>query len=828
MNLNRSYAKAFSLYQSGQIEMSKQICEKILMKNPRHSDALNMLGVICFHDNDMHAAYRHLKKVLELNPNHVDALVNFGNVLQKLGKLEEAMDCAKRIIDQDPSNAEAYNIVGMIHHKRGEIEEAISLYQKAIQVKPSFAHAYSNLGLALEELGRIEDAISCLRKAVQFDPKNFDACTRLGTIFRDKGNLNESVLWFHRALTINPKHVLTYGNLGKVLHASGKSSDAISVFQQALRLEPTYADGYYNLAVICHQQQRIDEAITYYRKAIHFDGSYPPSFNNLGTILHARGKTEEARALFQQAIGLNPGYADAHYNMGTVLQECGDLDGAKACYEKAISLNPRLIVAYNNLGNVIASQGKLEEAVLLFRRALETDPDSVLVLNNLGNVLKDQGKLAEAETLCRKAVEIKPDFYEACSNFLFFSHYSLFNTPELIYAEHVRLGERFDRISSSDTSTHRKVLSPDQKLRIGYVSPDFREHSVAYFIEPVIREHTSSHCEVICYSHSFIHDHVTERIKQYADGWRDIARTSDEAAATMIRDDGINILVDLTGHTGNNRLPLFARKPAPVQVTWVGYPATTGLRSIDYKIVDSFTDPVGVTDHFYTEQLLRLPETFLCYLPDSESPDVCEPPALASGYISFGTFNNFPKISPLAVSMWQTLLHALPTSRLVVKAKSFSDNSVKKHFLELFKRAGIGEERIDLISWTPSRKEHLQLYSRIDIALDTFPYHGTTTTCEALWMGVPVITLEGDTHASRVGVSLLSNAGLAELIAHSTDEYISKAVALARDLGKLQSLRHTLRTMLSRSPLTDAKRFVHHLEKAYRSIWQRYCEHAEQ
>ncbi len=824
MNVDRSYAKAFALYQSGRIEMSRQICEKILKKNPRHINALNMLGVIFFHGNDLHSAHRYLKKVIELNPDNVDALVNFGNVLQKRGQLEEAMACAEKIINHDASNAEAHNIIGMIHHKGGEIEGAITSYQKAIQLKPSFAHAYSNLGLALEDTGRFEEAITCLKKAVQYDPKNFDACTRLGMIFRDKGNLNESIIWFHRALTIDPTHVLTYGNLGKVLHASGKSHDAISIFQQALRLDPKYADGYYNIAVIYHQQQHIDKAITYYRKAIQFDGTYPPSFNNLGTILHGKGKTDEAIELFQQAIGLNPGYADAHYNMGTVLQERGDLDGAKACYEKAISLNPRLMVAFNNLGNVIAAQGNLEKAVAIFRRALETNPASALILNNLGNVLKDQGKLAEAETVCRRAIEIKPDFLEACSNFLFFSNYSFFNTPQIIHAEHVRLGERFDSISSVDRNTHRKFLSPDRKLRIGYVSPDFREHSVAYFIEPVIREHTSSRCEVICYSHSFINDHVTERIKHYADGWRDIARISDDNAATWIRDDGIDILVDLTGHTGNNRLPLFARRPAPVQVTWIGYPATTGLRSIDYKIVDHYTDPIGVTDHFYTEQLLRLPEAFLCYLPDSNSPDVSEPPVLTSGHISFGSFNNFPKISPIAISMWQSLLHSLPTSRLVVKAKSFSDDSVRRQFLESFKRAGIGEERIDLISWAPSRREHLGLYSRIDIGLDTFPYHGTTTTCEALWMGVPVITLEGDTHASRVGVSLLSNAGLAEFIAHSAEEYVAKAVALAHDLTRLQSLRHNLRTMLSRSPLTDAKRFVQHLENAYRNMWHRYCE----
>ncbi len=823
MNVEKAYSRAFLSYQSGHIEDSRQICEKILVRNPKHVDALNMLGVIFFHKGDLTSASSYLSKAVELRPHHIDALLNLANVLQQQGKLEEAESCVKKVIELDTSNAEAYNILGMIHHKKGDVESAISLYKKTLSLNPTHAHAHSNLGYAFENKGCLDEALACFQKAVHYDSKNFDVSLHLGILFRKTGNLKESILWFHRALRINPHHVAALGNLGKVLSDAGRSREAISVFQQAVTLDPHYADGYYNLGIIYQQQELLNEAIICYQKAIRFDGTYPPAFNNLATILHHQGKSEEAIPLFRQAIRLDPNFAEAHYNLGTALQDRNDLDGAIGCYRRALQINPRLIVAYNNLGNVIALQGNLEEAVTIYRRALEIDPRSTLVLNNFANALKDQGKLLEAEEACRQAIEIKPDFFEACSNYLFFLNYSYINSAQMIYTEHARVGKRFNVLMSSHAIKEKPTASVGRQLRIGYVSPDFREHSVAYFIEPVIRNHTPREFKIFCYSHSLVRDHVTDRLKKSSAVWRDIAKLKDEAAVNLIRDDGIDILVDLAGHTGNNRLPIFARKPAPVQITWIGYPATTGLRSLDYKIVDHYTDPSGVTDDYYTEHLIRLPETFLCYAPESDGPDVCPPPIATTGHVTFGSFNNFPKISPFILSVWQTILHALPDSRFIVKAKSFSDHSVKTHFMDLLRRGGIDEQRVELLSWTPSRREHLELYSRIDIALDTFPYHGTTTTCEALWMGVPVVTLAGKTHASRVGVSLLTNAGLPHLIAQTEEEYVEKAIELARNVDTLKFLRFNLRSMLLDSPLTDAKRFVKNLERAYREIWERYC-----
>jgi len=297
----------------------------------------------------------------------------------------------------------------------------------------------------------------------------------------------------------------------------------------------------------------------------------------------------------------------------------------------------------------------------------------------------------------------------------------------------------------------------------------------------------------------------------------------DEQATELVRRDGIDILVDLAGHTSGSRVLLFARKPAPVQASWIGYPATTGLSAMDYKIVDRYTDPPGMSDQFYTEKLIRLPDSFLCYLPEKDSPEVGMLPVLSSGHITFGSFNNFAKVSPEGIELWGRILKTITGSRLLMKAKSFSDRSTRSYVLDMFARKGIPAERIELVSMKRSFKEHLDTYTRIDIGLDTFPYNGTTTTCEALWMGVPIITLAGSTHASRVGMSLLTNIGLPELVASTDEEYVSSAVNLACDLTKLRSLRETLRGRVMHSPLTDTKRFILNLEHCYRTLWEHWC-----
>jgi protein O-GlcNAc transferase len=571
------------------------------------------------------------------------------------------------------------------------------------------------------------------------------------------------------------------------------------------------------------REGKLDEAIAYYKKAIQLNPAYAGTFHNLGNALQLKGEPDEAILCYQKAIKLNPHAAVTYNNLGNVLQEKGQIDQAILWYQKALDIDPHFVMAYVNFGVALDKKGQITEALLYYQKALQIDRQFSPAYFNLGNALSLTGRLDDAELCYRKALDINPEFLSSHSALLLLLNHNPRYTAQDIYDEHREFSRRHAGGLPQQFDFIKKKPASDRKIRIGYVSPDFRHHSVAYFIEPVIASHNREFFEIFCYSNVLIEDEVTIRMRKYSDQWRNIAGISDEVAAELIYKDEIDILVDLSGHTANNRILLFARKPAPVQVTWIGYPSTTGLTSIDYKMADTYTDPAGMTEHYHTEKLFRLPESFLCYLPDDESPEIKELPSLTSGCITFGSFNNFTKVTSEVTKLWMKILMAIPHSRLILKSRSFSDALISRSFLEEFIQGGIEMERIELLPMT-SFREHLNTYNTIDIGLDTFPYNGTTTTCEAMWMGVPVITLAGKTHASRAGVSLLSNVGLKEFIAHTSEEYITIAVNLAKDIKRLKYLRAQLRDMMTKSPLCDAKRFTANLEICYRRMWETWCQ----
>jgi len=364
----------------------------------------------------------------------------------------------------------------------------------------------------------------------------------------------------------------------------------------------------------------------------------------------------------------------------------------------------------------------------------------------------------------------------------------------------------------------------DRKLRIGYVSPDFRRHSVAWFFEPLLRAHDRERFEVHCYYNNLAEDDATARIRSEADGFRPIYGEPPATVADWIAEDGIDILVDLAGHTGDNRLMLFGLKPAPVQMTWLGYPGTTGVETIDYRLTDARADPPGAADEYSSETLIRLPDCFHCYGPMPEAPEPTAGSATEPGAVTFGSFNNITKVTPELVGLWSRLLRELPDSRLLLKAKGLQDPTTRGRYEALFAAEGIGSDRLELIGFLEDSRDHLALYGRVDVALDTMPYNGTTTTCEALWMGVPVVTAAGETHAARVGVSLLTAAGAPELIAPDEDGYVALAKALACDLERLRSLRAGLRQRMAASPLTDAPRFTRAVEQAMSNAWRTHLD----
>jgi protein O-GlcNAc transferase len=636
------------------------------------------------------------------------------------------------------------------------------------------------------------------------------------------GNLQKAEFIYKNILIKRPNDVDALHLLGVLRHQLGDYDSAITYIRKAIEIDIGFAEGYNNLGNVIRDMGQIDEAEIYYQKALQIDPNFAIAYNNLGNIYTEKKLPDKAIFFLNKALQIDPNFAEALSNLGKVLDEIEHFDEAIACCQKAIQINPNYANAYYNLGTIFFNKGHLSEAISCYQEALRRKPLFAEAFNNLGNAFKDKGQQNEAEQCYKKALQLNND-HSAYSNLLLTMNYNLSYNPHRIYSEHVLFAKQFAEPFHSEIFKRANDHISRRRLKIGYVSPDFRKHSVAYFSEPVFINHNSDHFEVFCYSNSLKHDEVTKRIQDHTDQWHNITGMSDKEVAGLIRKDQIDILVDLAGHTAQNRILVFAQKPAPIQVSWIGYPATTGLSTMDYKIVDNYTDPLGMTENFYTEQLIRMPESFLCYLPDSASPEVGALPSLTSSHVTFGSFNNFPKITPEVVRIWGEILKAIPDSYLVLKAKSFSDEMTRDYALQMFFREGIEGYRIKLYSWAPSTKEHLSLYNQIDIALDTFPFNGTTTTCEALWMGVPVITFAGAAHASRVGASLLSNVGLKELIACTQAEYIDIAVKLASDIKRVQTLREKLRGMMAHSPLTDDKRFTANLEICYRHIWEEWC-----
>ncbi|TAN45966.1 MAG: tetratricopeptide repeat protein [Nitrospirae bacterium] len=573
-----------------------------------------------------------------------------------------------------------------------------------------------------------------------------------------------------------------------------------------------------------HKAGRFEDAVTAYGEALNlFPDSYEAHFNR-GMALQSLGRLNEAVISYGRALSIMPDAAEAHYNLGIIYVEKGRMNAAEACFKRAVQSKADYIEAINNLANVQKEMGKLSQALENYSAVLRLSPDFAYAYNGMAGVLQETGDVETAIEYYAKALSIKEDYVIAHSNMLLALNYIDSKTPEEVFEEHLRFAAVHAGPLSKDILPYRCRPTEGRKLRIAYISPDFRCHSVGFFIEPVLMNHNKESFDIYCYSDVAVPDDVTRRIEGYATAWVDICGMSDEEVSERIRSDSIDILVDLAGHTGYNRILVFARKPAPVQISWIGYPNTTGLKTMDYRIVDGYTDPEGMTDPYYTEELIRLRNGFLCYLPNSASGGVGPLPALDKGHITFGSFNKISKITPRAVALWASILKRVENSRLLLKARGLDEKDMKAKIAAMFAGHGVDGSRIVFMSRTPDTASHLEVYNTVDIALDSFPYNGTTTTCEALWMGVPVIVMKGHTHAALVGVSILSNIKLHRLIAANDEEYINIAVSLASDLNALAETRLGIRGLMKGSPLFDYMTFTREIENVYRGVWGRYCK----
>ena len=571
-----------------------------------------------------------------------------------------------------------------------------------------------------------------------------------------------------------------------------------------------------------HQARRFQDAERLYRQILQVHPDNTDVLQSLWVLAQQTGRISLAVEMMQRAIAVKPLAPDFHYNLGIVLAAQGRRDEAITHYERAVALKPSFAEAHNNLGIVLAAQGRGDEAITHYERAVALNPRSAEVHNNLGVVLTAQGWVDEAIAHYERAIACNPEYVIAHSNLLMALNYLPDRDPASIFAAHVDFAKRREAPLVGMRRPLGNDHSKERRLKIGYVSSDFRQHAVAHFVETLWAHHDHELFEVFGYYNHMYQDEVTRRLRAHADHWRVIARLSYEQTAEQIRNDQIDLLVDLGGHTGTHLL-VFAHTPAPIQVTWLGYPNTTGLSSMNYRITDAWADPPGQTEQFHTEQLIRLPDCFSCYQPVQDAPEVAPLPALRNGYVTFGSFNLPGKITPEVIRLWAQILRAIPGSRLMLKYRSLADETVQQRVRRAFSALDVAPEQLDLLGHSISHKSHLEHYHRVDIGLDPFPYNGATTTCDALWMGVPVITLAGHTHVARVGVSQLSNLGLTQLIAYTPEDYIGIARHLASHLDTVAALRAELRPRMAASPLTQAERFTRNIEQAYRAMWHDWC-----
>ncbi len=676
--------------------------------------------------------------------------------------------------------------------------------------------------------GDLATAARGYRKALKEVPRCADALHLLGLVHYQQQDFETAVTLIEQAITLSPNNPLYSFNLGKVQKDHGRPELAVQAFHHALQLEPRYWQAAANLGSVHMEQGRLDEAIVQFEAALHINPNDALTCNSLGTVYRQRNRPQDAENGFRRAITLAPRYAEAHSNLGVLLREQGRLDEAIQHCRQATDLNPDQAELWSNLGMVEAKRHSYTQSADCFRRALTLDPHCAPALTGLGNTLREQGELREAIDWLLQSCDVSDFDHTRFACLLCTLNYADHLSPQVIAAQHQHFGTALQaRIAEQDLKTgpSSNDYDPERRLRLGFVSPDFRTHSCACFLLPLFEHLSGKQVEIHAYAEVMRPDTITQRFRSLASHWCDTTRLTDQELAEQIRFDHIDILIDCAGHTEGNRLPVFGLRPAPLQLTWLGYPNTTGLANMDYRFTDAFADPEekGETDTHYTERLLRLPRGFLCFQPLDSMPEISPLPASLNGYITFGCLNNFSKLTPAVLQLWAEILVAVPNSRLILKAAQLADANLCTRVRTLFTAQNVDAARLTLCGQTPSRAEHFAFYQRIDIALDPFPYNGTTTTCEALWMGVPVITLAGDHHAARVGVSLLSHTGLKQCIAHDTADYARIACELADNPDELAQLRQSLRIVLQDSALCDTVGFAQDFETCLRGLWQKAC-----
>jgi len=819
MSIEQAMGFALRHHQSGNLDVAEAVYRQVLGFQPDHPESLHLLGVIALQRGRLQEAVTLISRAVKAKPRFADAHSNLGNALRELGRLDEAELSYRTAISLNSGFAMAHYNLGNVLMTGNRFEEAAKSFTAAVAGAPNLLEARINLGTALRELGRLDESERCYRQALAIRPDSAAALFNLGNTLLEKGNAAEAAECYRRALAQDPTHTGARLNLGSALRDLGKPAEAADCYRRALEDVPDDPAILVSLGAVLRDLGERDEAERCYRRALEISPDSALAHFNLANLLREMGRSGEALAGYRQAVELEPDNTSMFCNLGNALRDAGRTEDAIEAFRKALEREPDNADALLNLGNAFKETGRHREAVECYEKALLVRPGMAEAHYNLGTTLQDQCRMQEAVARYRRAVELKPDHAVAHSNLLMNLQYDPEVTPEEILKES-RAWERQQLAGIRLLPPPDNAPDTERPLRIGYVSGDLRRHPVGYFLDGVLACHDRERFEIYCYANQSFGDDLTERLRGNARHWREIFGQGNDAVASLIREDRIDILVDLAGHTARNRLAVFGRKPAPVQATWAGYVGTTGLSAIDYLITDPWETPEG-TEAWYVERPLRLPDCYVCYSPPEYAPPVAALPALRNGYTTFGCFNNLAKLNSRVTDLWSRLLQEIPDARLLLITKALGDPDVRELCLEAFVRDGVAD-RVALCGMLP-HAELLARYGDVDIALDPFPYSGGLTTLEGLWMGVPAITLEGDRFASRHTLSHLTAAGLPEFIVPDEDSYLARAAELAGNTARLSALRAGLREKMVQSPLCDCPRFTRNLEETYRAMWRNWC-----
>ncbi len=845
--------------QAGRLADVEQTCRSLVALMPGAQEPRRLWALAAYFRGDLTTARHLLEEAIACGPPSADCLDNLSIVLLAQGLAAEAEQAARQALAADVTYSEAWNNLGNALQTLGRPAEARDAYRQALTLRPGSVAAEKNLADVHLQLGQWDEAEAASRRALALRPDQPGALVALGIALGRQSRWDEAERVLRRAVEVGGPLPMTMGHLALTLAALDRRAEADQTIAQSLCVSRVPPMQFCRLADLLMERQWHASALAVFRHVLTLQADQPEALIGVCHALRELGRREEAEAACRRALELTPRSAGAYVMCGVLLQDQCRNRQAEAAYRRALELSPHHVQAMANLASALIAQSRLDEAVAVARQAIAVAPRAIDGHVNLGAALSVAGRLTEAREVLESALQLAPQSSDLHLNLAMVwqtvgcfdeaqAHFRLARggrnaervesnaiacyqyRPGVTVAELAELHAEWDRRLAAPLRAEWKPWSnsrvAERPLRVGFVSANFSGHPVGYFLVGVLEAFDRRRFQLFCYNQTVGPDAMTDRIRRAVDTWRDVFQHTDAELAALVRADAIDVLVDLAGHTEGNRLLMFARKPAPIQVSWIGYPGTTGVGAIDYLVADRQQVPAA-DEPFYREHVLCLEGGYVAYTAPAEAGAVGPLPARGNGWPTFGCFSNAMKLNEQLIGRWGEILRRLPESRLLLKYGRLDDPLIENRLREQFAVQGIDRQRVEILGHT-DRAEHLAAYGRVDVALDTFPYSGGVTTCEALWMGVPVIAWPGATFAGRHSLSHLTAAGLAELVARDADHYVELAVEWATNLERLEVLRAGLRQRVADSPLCDARRVAEQLSGHLIEAWRRFCDQSPQ